>query len=76
MSASRHERLNDIHNEVMCFNPESQFEGSHFDAEDRQFIREHAARLVELMDEYDRLDALDDEATAAPARDLATGEAP
>lgn len=56
---SLHKRLNQIHSEIMCINFETIFgdiEGSHFSAAQRTEVRNWAAHMTELMDEYDKLD--------------------
>lgn len=58
---SLHQRLTDIVNEATGVNLENDFNGSpyYLEKEQRAHIRKVAARLVVLMDEYDRLDPLE-----------------
>lgn len=54
-----HQRLTEILHEVTGTNFETDFDGAWFlDAKQRAYVRKMAAHLVELMDEYDRLDPL------------------
>lgn len=54
--ATIHQRLNEIHAEVMGVDFRPLFEGGHFDASDRAKIRATAAMLGQLMDEYEAID--------------------
>jgi hypothetical protein len=55
-----HERLTEIMQELTCEHDLGrEFDGRFFlGAQERAQVRRSAARLVELMDEYDRLDPL------------------
>ena len=55
-----HQRLTEIMQEVTCENDLGrELDGKfHLTAKDRRRVRQVAARLVQLMDEYDRLDPL------------------
>jgi len=55
--AGRHARLAEIVHYVTGLNFESIFDGQWtFDAEDRAKVRRIGAKLIALMDEYDKLD--------------------